>query len=268
MVRTRILHISDKRLACFIILSCLIHMMLAYSLPPMVKTDSLTSLKKPVWVDLMDIPGPSPNPGSLSPHPKPKQVIAKAPPLTQSEAAPKDILHKKAKETSLKKIPFPKDSAKTRKQPEPDPVTPESTPPLPSLNDLIPSMHSLLKKHQEDDPAFLSQYSQEGWERLPGNTQYERYLLELKRKVKKNWKVNLDTEIRQGSTVVWVIVAADGTLWSIDLLKPSGMILHDYEAIEAVKQAFPLSPPPKNLLNEKGHLPIRFSFHYLINPPS
>jgi TonB family protein len=92
--------------------------------------------------------------------------------------------------------------------------------------------------------------------------------LELKRKVERNWQVSLDLGIREGVTVIYVIVADDGTLFSCDILKPSGMIAHDYEAMEAVKGAFPLSPPPKKLLNEKGILPIRFSFHYLLTPPS
>jgi hypothetical protein len=45
------------------------------------------------------------------------------------------------------------------------------------------------------------------------------------------------------------------------------MILHDYEALEAIKQSFPLRSPPDSLLDEHGKLSIRFSFHYFLAPP-
>ena len=34
------------------------------------------------------------------------------------------------------------------------------------------------------------------------------------------------------------------------------------EALDAIKQSFPLRSPPESLLDEKGKLSIRFSFHY------
>jgi len=97
--------------------------------------------------------------------------------------------------------------------------------------------------------------------------QYDAYLREVKEVVKKNWKVSADGELERGTTVIRISIDADGSLASVDLLQSSGMILHDYEALDAIKQSFPLRSPPKSLLDEKGKLSIRFSFHYFLAPP-
>ncbi len=89
----------------------------------------------------------------------------------------------------------------------------------------------------------------------------------MKEAVRKNWKVSGDGESKRGTTVLRISINPDGSLASLDLLESCGMILHDYEALEAIKQSFPLRSPPESLLDEHGKLSIRFSFHYFLTPP-
>jgi len=250
--------INETRLVLFLLLSILLHWMLMHALPSLSVPPPKTDLKKPIWVDLVDYTEPeAQEPASMSPVPPP-------PPIPQNTVARKPV---------RKKPPPPKKSPRTARTvtPDPSPATPEEAREIPSAKDLIPSIQNLLAMQQSPDNPFRSLHMgphQEGVGHLPAETLYEQYLLELKRKVERNWKVSLDLGIREGVTVIYVIVAEDGSLFSCDILKPSGMIAHDYEAMEAVKASFPLTPPPKKLLNEKGILPIRFSFHYLLTPPS
>ena len=99
--------------------------------------------------------------------------------------------------------------------------------------------------------------------KTPSEKKYDRYLMGIKARVEKNWKITLNTMIEEGTTIVSARMNADGSLYAIDLLQPSGMISNDYEALEAVKALFPLRPPPKTMLNGDGKLSIRFYFHYL-----
>jgi len=250
---------NEARLVVFLLLSILLHAAVMGALPSLTGPSPETTLKKPIWVDLLDVDEPeSPEPASMAPAMQhttlpPEQVVARKP------APPK--------ENRLGKQPA-KEQDLTPASPAPMPDEAKAIPPV---KDLIPSMQNLLAMQEEglNDPfrALHMGPRQDGAGQLPAETLFEQYLLELKRKVERNWRVSVDLGIREGVTVIYVIVAGDGSLFSCDIVKPSGMIAHDYEAREAVVQAFPLSPPPKTLLNDKGILPIRFSFHYLLTPP-
>jgi protein TonB len=255
--------VNEARLAIFILVSILIHGMLMVSLPSLSgkPLNNDKELKKPIWVDLVDFDDPkaADRPASMNP------VVKPASPPPKAAVVKKKTVPKKKARPRKKAPPKP---AVTR---DPSPPAPEKPREVPPVKDLIPSMQNLLAMQQSPHDPFRALHvgpQQDGMGRTPAQTMFEQYLLELKRKVEQHWKVSLDLGIREGTTVIYVIVASDGSLFSCDILKPSGMIAHDYEAMEAVKKSFPLSPPPKKLLNEKGILPIRFSFHYLLTPPS
>jgi TonB family protein len=253
---------NEARLALFILLSILLHGMLMYAIPSLFGSalNDEKELKKPIWVDLVDFndPASAEKPAAMAP------VVKPVSPPPKAAVAKKKVPKKKVR---------PRKKARTVRAVTPDPsaAVPEEPRDIPPVKDLIPSMQNLMAMQQSPNDPFRALQvgpQQNGMGRSPADTMFEKYLLELKRKVERHWKVSLNLGIREGTTVIYVIVADDGSLFSCDILKPSGMIAHDYEAMEAVKKAFPLSPPPKTLLNEKGILPIRFSFHYLVTPPS
>lgn len=239
------------RLSVFLILSCALHTAFICSLPAM-STSPAIPLKKPIWVELFEVKESiSTKAAPDSPgHSSPFDTVKKVQPKPKRSVSPKTLDTPLPKRASGKKL------------------SPPSVKPDPSrrrLADLHPDM--------ENDLSF--NLRRDGRELLPDEIEYDKYLaeikrkvLEIKRRVENNWKKSLDAEVREGTTVLVAMVKADGSLWSIDIVKPSGMILHDYEALESVKKVFPLRPPPKTLLTEKGKLPIRFSVHYLLHSPS
>ena len=259
--RSRELYLIALALA----LSLLIHLIVIYCLPTLSRPPPDVTLKKPVWVDLVKVPeepsvlideetvtdSDALEPGSLAP-----EVIPPVPPAPPPQPVPERA-----------SAPRPSPPAKRLQAKAPAPA--EKPKEIPPVKDLIPSMQNLLGFQQPPKTSFEALHlgpRQDGRGNRAANAQFEKYLMELKRKVERNWTVSMDAGLREGSTVIYVIVAADGTLWSVDILKPSGMIVHDYEALEAVKRAFPLPPPPEELLNDQQVLPIRFSFHYLLTP--
>jgi TonB family protein len=128
-------------------------------------------------------------------------------------------------------------------------------------------MNSLLGLQRAHENPLYVEPSLEAGTGTHRGKQYDAYLREVKEEVKRNWKVSGDGELKRGTTVIRISIDPDGSLASVDLLQSSGMILHDYEALDAIRQSFPLRSPPKSLLDEKGKLSIRFSFHYFLTPP-
>ena len=238
------------RLTFFLLLSVVFHTVLICSLPAMSASPTI-SLKKPIWVELMEVEeSPPPDTVVESSTSKPQKISVEA------------IKSKPQRTVSPKSVEKPLPRLESDGNPPPEVKKP--APKTKNLAALYPSDENNLSFGLKGDRELL-----------PDELEYEKYLmeikrrvLEIKRKVERNWKVELDSETREGTTIILALVRGDGSLWSIDILKPSGAILHDYEALEAVKKAFPLRPPPKSLLNEKGKLPIRFSVHYLMNAPS
>jgi TonB family protein len=252
--------ISENRLVVFLLVSILLHWALIHAMPSMKHNPLETDLKRPIWVDLVDYTKAEEHePTSTNPTVQnPQDTVQETPIHTQE-------VH--SKRVAPKRDPLPE----KHDPQESSSIMSDEVKDIPPVKDLIPSMQDLLSLQQyREDPfrALDLVPHQAGAGNHPAETLYEQYLLELKKKVERNWKVSLELGIREGITVIYVIVASDGSLFSCDILRPSGMIAHDYEAMEAVKLAFPLSPPPEELLNEKGVLPIRFSFHYLLAPPS
>jgi TonB family protein len=132
---------------------------------------------------------------------------------------------------------------------------------------LIPTVNSLLGLQSAHQKPLQIESSADGNEGIHRGPQYDAYLRDVKEAVKRNWKVSAEGESKQGTTVLRISINADGSLASLDLLQSCGMILHDYEALEAIKQSFPLRSPPSSLLDEHQKLSIRFSFHYFLTPP-
>jgi TonB family protein len=121
-------------------------------------------------------------------------------------------------------------------------------------------------QHGYDDPLHIEASGDAGEEAHRGPV-YDAYLRDIRDAVRQHWKVSSGGESKHGTTVLRILISPDGSLASLDLLQSSGMVLRDYEAMEAIKQSFPLRSPPESLLDTHGKLSIRFSFHYLLSPP-
>lgn len=224
----------------------------------------------------------SEEPASLSPDRNPATKVASIPsrpsqrPLSHSpDASLKKREQKPSAEKSKKKDVF--------KEPDKEPVpaerkvsvpevtvkpSPSSKPTdLPHLAELIPSIQRLLALENANRSRYEHfSLEQDGRGELPARVQFNEYLAELKRRVERNWRISRDYYMVDGTTVLLIVINADGTLRSVDQLKSSGMPSHDFETVAAVRQSFPFRPPSKDLLNEQGLMLIRFSFHYIIRP--
>jgi TonB family protein len=128
-------------------------------------------------------------------------------------------------------------------------------------------MNSLLGlEHAHENPLDVEP-SQDPDQAFYRTVRHDAYFQEIREAVRRNWRVSGSDDLRQGTTVIRIMVNQDGSLGSVDLLSSSGMILHDYEALEAIKQSSPFRSPPESLLDENGRISIRFSFHYFLTSP-
>ncbi len=269
-----------KQIAPFVILSCLLHLALVVS------TTSRTlhliperrERREPILVDFMEHrEGRSSEPGSLSPTPTPPAAAAPAP---RAEAPPtKAPPRRKVARKAGKAVPVPHHEAKrkgtpTRRQREAVQPAPkkktvvEITPrPLPSAGELLPSIRDLMALRDREARLYRAPFEQEGAGKNAARVQYNAYLSVLKRRVKDRWNVSSLSGLRDATTVVWLIIGNDGLLRSLKLAKSSGDLLLDQTAMAAIKNSFPMTAPPKNLLDENGLLHVQFSFRYMVYSP-
>lgn len=231
---------EQRLLTCLLVSFTLHTAFLAFS--PSLLSRPPASLKMPLWVDLVDLKEISP------PAPEPPSQELRRPRAGQT------ALLKQSEETHS-----PQQKAKLG--PPQDPRR------LPSARDLIPTVKSLLGLQRAYDNPMYVEPSLDPGQGIHRGREYDAYLQEVKEAVRKHWKVSGDENIKSGTTVIRISINPDGSLASIDLLQSSGMILHDYEALDAIKQSFPLRSPPEPLLDEHRKLSIRFSFHYFPPPP-
>lgn len=136
------------------------------------------------------------------------------------------------------------------------------------VSDRQPNSQDVIDLPQEPQDAEVSLGTHAGSVSDPAADLRDEYLARVKREVEKHWEVLSEMGSNEGTTVLLVLIDPDGSLRSVDLHQSSGMILRDVEAMEAVKKSFPFQPPPPSLLNRKGRLLIRFSFHYSVGPTS
>ena len=269
-----------KRIAPFVILSCLLHVALVFyvlSLPSYQPLE-LAKRREPILVDYVENKeGTSPEPASLAPtvgadNPTPQAFQPTTPPLTAPQAPPPKQEKRKAARvekpkpekvgvTTKKPKKAEKENTKVAKLVEPAPK------PLPSARDLIPSVGDLMSWQTPKGNMYRSRFEQDGMGRDPAQVQYNAYLAILKRRVKQRWNVSHVTGVRDATTVVWFLVDSDGSLKSLELARPSGRTLLDKKAMDAIRGSFPLTPPPKELLDENGVIPIQFTFRYMVNAP-
>jgi len=233
--------VREQRLMICLLASFTLHTALL-TLVPSILSRPRSLLKTPLWVDLVDLKeisstAPGPSPAALQRPPAEKAVGGSRVPYE----APSD--------------------------PEKIPSSPVSgSRPLPSADQLIPTVRSLLGLQRAYDNPLNVEPSPNPGQDIHGEGEYDTYLGEVKEAVRRHWKVSGEGELERGTTVIRISINPDGSVASLDLLQSSGMIVYDYEALEAIKQSFPLHPPPKSLLNENGKLSIRFSFHYFLAP--
>lgn len=84
------------------------------------------------------------------------------------------------------------------------------------------------------------------------------YTEQVKRRVKENWIV---TEKKPGLTaVVRFGVEADGRVFDVELVKPSGDRAFDESTVRAVRSASPLPPPPQAYLHEFATQKVEVAF--------
>jgi TonB family protein len=232
--------VRDQRLVTCLLVSFTLHTAFLAFVPPLLSRPP-SSLKRPLWVDLVDLKEPSPLTRASSQE-------SKRAPTRQA------VLKRQTDEPGN-----PPQAA--REPPVPQP------PPLPSARELIPTVNRLLGlQRAHDNPLHVEPY-QDGDQGIHRGPHFEAFLRDVKEAVRKNWRVSGDGESKRGTTVLRISINPDGSLASVDLLESCGMILHDYEALDAIKQSFPLRSPPESLLDDHGKLSIRFSFHYFLTPP-
>ncbi len=241
------------RIYIFLGISFALHLALLLSMPSL-SASPAPPLRKPIWVELVDLKNPPQIPDTVTQF----EPGIDTPPNKNQNLAKKSTMERKKKESS---------SDQGNRVPPGDLDKPTQMHPSPKIMGPNPLNRSL-------DSEFSFGVSAGDGSKLQEEIEYEKYILEiktrvleLKRKVEKNWADSLDEDFREGTTVILAFVDEDGSLWTIDILKPSGIILHDYEALEAVKKVFPLRPPPPTLLNDKKKLPIRFDVSYLMHAP-
>ncbi len=233
----------EQRLLTSLLVSFTLHTAFLAFVPPLLSRPP-SSLKRPLWVDLVDLKEPSrPSPSTKASSQESKRASTRQTVLSRQTAKPGT----------------PPQEAREPPVPQPRP--------LPSARELIPTVNSLLGLQRAHDNPLHVEPSRDDDQGIHRGPHYEAYLRDVKEAVRKNWKVSGDGESKRGTTVLRVSINPDGSLASLDLLESCGMILHDYEALEAIKQSFPLRSPPESLLHEHGKLSIRFSFHYFLTPP-
>ena len=275
-----------KRIAPFVILSCLLHVAFVFyflSLPSYQPLE-LAKRREPILVDYVENKeGTSPEPASLAPtvgvdEPTPQAFQPATPPLTAPPQPPAKTEERKSarieqpkperKGVTTKKPEKPKKAEKADKEPAKVAKLVEPAPkPLPSARDLIPSVGDLMSWQTPKGNMYRSRFEQDGMGRNAAQVQYNAYLAILKRRVKQRWNVSHVTGVRDATTVVWFLVDSDGSLKSLELARPSGKTLLDKKAMDAIRGSFPLTPPPKELLDENGVIPIQFTFRYMVNAP-
>ena len=275
-----------KRIAPFVILSCLLHVAFVFyflSLPSYQPLE-LAKHREPILVDYVENKeGTSPEPASLAPtvgvdEPTPQAFQPATPPLTAPPQPPAKTEERKSarieqpkperKGVTTKKPEKPKKAEKADKEPAKVAKLVEPAPkPLPSARDLIPSVGDLMSWQTPKGNMYRSRFEQDGMGRNAAQVQYNAYLAILKQRVKQRWNVSHVTGVRDATTVVWFLVDSDGSLKSLELARPSGKTLLDKKAMDAIRGSFPLTPPPKELLDENGVIPIQFTFRYMVNAP-
>jgi TonB family protein len=232
--------------------------------------------RKPILVDFREHKeGLSPEPASLSPNPM-TRTARNARPSTrpQTPSHPSSIEAKKGKSARAgqRKVEREDVLRPQHERPLEAPVKVkklvEASPRrLPSARDLIPSVSDLLSWQTPESKLFRSHFEQDGVGDTPARVQYDAYLSVLKQRVKERWHVSSVTDIRDATTIVWLTVGNDGSLQYLQLAKSSGRVLLDQRALAAIRGSFPLSPPPKTLLNQNGVLNVQFSFRYMVYSP-
>jgi len=107
-------------------------------------------------------------------------------------------------------------------------------------------------------PPTLGGAPGEGGGGLVRGIEFIMYTEQVKRRVKENWIV---TEKKPGlSAVVRFGVEADGKVFAVELVKPSGDRAFDESTLRAVRSASPLPPPPSAYLHEFATQKVEVAF--------
>ena len=269
-----------KRIALFVIFSCVLHLALVFSMYSRASYENLEKEngRKPIIVDFMEHKeGLSPEPASLSPAPTiqkaaPRDFRPPAPPLEARHQPAVKTKQGKSAKVGQRKVERERASGIRREKavkasPEEVKTADESPRALPSARDLVPSLQDLMSWQAREDKLYRAPFEQDGVGENPAQVQYNAYLSILKQRVKERWNVSSLTDVREATTIVWFVVGNDGSLRSLELAKSSGRVLLDKRALDAVKNSFPLAAPPKTLLDENGLIHVQFSFRYLVYSP-
>jgi len=301
---------ARKRIAFFLGLSLLFHLLFVYGLSRVPRFVPQTQDERAFRVDLIDVEEPKPEdrtlvakkpklfdmmeveealsevPASLSQSPETPRVAPETspPPVPPAPARKPEPETAPAVEKPLpepRKPPVPRtemrqDPPKERpaeksKARKPQRATPKAPPPdpaleePPSVRDLIPSINDILAMRAPGGSLYRHDtVVQDGIGERQAKAAFDEYLAEFKSRVRLNWKVLDDPYMHESTAVLLIVIRDDGTLESVRKLQSSGMPGQDTQTLYAVRNSFPMRPPPKVLLDEDGRLTIHFSFHFLV----
>ncbi len=283
MIYEKLEHIRGdfgKRIAPFVIFSCLLHLALAVSVFSPAPLERLEEEipRKPILVDFREHKdGESPEPGSLSPDPPGQESTARdARPTTPPQTSPNEpSAEAKSGKTAKARLgkaereapPKPKLEKPVERPKVVEKIVEASPRKLPSAQDLVPSVSDLMRWHSRDGKLFRSHIEQDGLRDRAAQVQYNAYLSILKQRVKERWDVSTVRDFRESTTIVWFTVGKDGSLQYLELVRSSGRTLLDEKAMIAIRSSFPMPAPPESLLDENGMINIEFSFSYVLVHP-
>ena len=115
---------------------------------------------------------------------------------------------------------------------------------------------SCISVYGEEITYIYDNVSQEVINTNKGTIKWEPYMQELEKTIKKNWWPLKDYSLRR--TVVRFVVAKDGNLYDLKILKSSRIKQIDEAALNAVRKSAPFKPLPKEY--NGNAIPIEYTF--------
>lgn len=178
--------------------------------------------------------------------PTPKKVKKKPPkPKPKKKVAKKRPQKKTKKKTAAKKTPPRKKAAAPKK-------------PLPTLKELLPPLAGSGRVSGSHGNEYISMDSRD--------PKYSSWLAALQRDIYRTWLPSYPRANIRGEVLLGIMIAKDGDLDHVEVLRSSGLGLLDRHALESVRAAAPFERfPPWMTRSQQG---IKATFTYGGTPGS
>ena len=203
-----------------------------------------------------------PKPPTPPKPPTETAMVAPKPPSARAAAGPADpaALPKPAPGPTVEPLPPPRPTppvekpppAVARPQPQPQPappppsVTPHQQPhPSPLVAPRPQSQPPAVARHQDAPTAAVVAVRQSG-RRAARATAEQNYLWQVVSKLR-GYRYHADVPVREGMTVVQVIIARDGRLLDAQVVSSSGVAAMDQGVLAGIRQGSPYAPLPASL---------------------